>query len=187
MGFLLQVEARDSSWKQQRCSFTSSCLAKLFPWLGLQSHWHVPTAGKAVRGGCPELWLSPGLRDPWAPQEAFLLSYCATKHGTWRGFGVSFSSLKPLSTSLGLKCVSGPLWLGKFGFSWGSPRGWSHPLSPPEQRGPFMPCPVQERDWPRIDCRTPQGAGRGALHSPNSSVLGRESGKSCSASQRPKG
>lgn len=95
---------------------------------------------------------------PWAvalprPQgalEAVLLSCWDTQHGMWCGFGVPLSPLMGLSTSLGPQAVSGPLWLGKAGLSWGSPRAWSHPLSPAGQRGPFMPCPVQERDWPRV-------------------------------------
>lgn len=100
--FHLQDKPRDSSWKQQRFSVTNPCLSKLFQWLGLQSHGHVPTAGE-VRGGCPELWLCPDPRD--LPRK--LLSCWDTK----RGLGVSFSSLKRLNLSLDPnECQGHPGW-----------------------------------------------------------------------------
>lgn len=105
---------------------------------------------------------------PWK-----LLSRCDTNHGIWHHFGVSFSSLEQLNTGLGPECVPGLLWLDKVGFSWGSPRGWSHPLSSAEQRGPFMPCPVQEHDWPRIGCRAPPGVREGGPAGPRLLCLGR--------------
>lgn len=36
-----------------------------------------------------------------------------------------------------------------------------------------MPCPVQERDWPRIGCRTPPGVREGGPAGPRLLCFGR--------------
>lgn len=86
--FICRLNAVIQAWSRSYYFCLSMLLGLLFQWLWLESHQHVPTVGKAMRDGCPNLCLSPDHKDKLITLVRWFLTV-TQYHGTWLYFGVA--------------------------------------------------------------------------------------------------